>query len=127
MAATSSITITDGACVGTTTSVTTGSTQDAYFKARVGVGEHGSFIGLEYDIYGEIGTDYHASQTEQQNFDITTCFQNTQVISTGATGPPDDVFIGSSVRYAYGFGKVIAAPPVAPSRKTPTSPTDRSA
>ncbi|MBK7270060.1 MAG: T9SS type A sorting domain-containing protein [Flavobacteriales bacterium] len=103
----STITITDGACVGSTTSVTTGSTQDAYFKARVGVAGTVPFIGLEYDIYGEIGTDYHASQTEQQNFDITTCFQNTQVISTGATGPPDDVFIGSSVRYAYGFGQVI--------------------
>jgi hypothetical protein len=103
----STITITDGACVGTTTSVTTGSTQDSYFKARVGVAGTVPFIGLEYDIYGEIGGDYHAAQTEQANFDITTCFENTQMISTGTSGPPDDVFIGSAIRYAYGFGQVI--------------------
>ncbi len=103
----STITITNGACVGTTTSVTTGSTQNTFYKARVGVAGTVPFIGLEYDIYGEIGGDYHATQTEQANFDITTCFENTEVISTGTTGPPDDVFIGSAIRYAYGFGKVI--------------------
>ena len=107
----SSITTGDGACVGTTMSVTTGNTTDGFFKGRIGVaGSIGLIATVDYDIYGEIGTSVHAEETSELNREYTNCFQTTQVISTNASGPPDDVFIGSAVRYAYGFGKVISRP-----------------
>ncbi|MGV3637029.1 MAG: hypothetical protein ACO1NQ_05210, partial [Flavobacteriales bacterium] len=65
-----SITTTNGVCVGETRSVTTGNTQNGYFKARIGVSFTLGFVmTVPVEIYGEVGADISASQSETENFE----------------------------------------------------------
>ena len=98
----SSITNASDVCSGTTSSITTGNTQDGYFKARIGVAGVIPVIGLDYEIYGEVGVDLAASQSQTSSNEYQTCVSTSSTFSTPASGAPDDVFIGSQVRYAYG-------------------------
>jgi len=100
----SSITTSNDVCTGSTTSLTTGDSQNGYFKVRIGVAGTIPFAGLDYSIYGEVGVDVSASQTETALNEYQTCLSTTSTYTTPTTGAPEDVFIGSAVRYAYGVG-----------------------
>lgn len=107
----SSITSASDICSGSSTSVTTGDSQNGYFKARIGVsGSIGFIASINYEIYGEIGVDMSASQSETSSNEYQTCLSTNSTFNTPMTGPPQDVFIGSAVRYAYGMGFTIARP-----------------
>ncbi|MBP7513683.1 MAG: hypothetical protein KA791_03995 [Flavobacteriales bacterium] len=106
-----SITTTNGACVGETRSVTTGEAQNGYFKARIGVSfTLGFVLTVPVEIYGEIGADISASQTETENFENLTCLESSTTYSTNPVGPPSDLFMLTATRYAYGMAKVIERP-----------------
>ena len=47
-------------------------------------------------------------RTELVDREYKTCLSTTSEFTTGQDGAPDDVFIGSALRYAYGFGKVVS-------------------
>ncbi len=106
----SSITSAADVCSGTTSSITTGNSQDGFFKARIGVAGIIPFIGLDYEIYGELGVDLAASQSQTETHEYQTCVSTSNVYSTPASGAPDDVFIGSAVRYAYGQAIITTRP-----------------
>ncbi len=107
----SSITVSNGTCVGETRSVTTGNTQNGYFKARIGVSFTLGFVmTVPVEIYGEIGADVSASQTETQNFENITCLESSTTFSTNPVGPPSDLFLFTATRNAYGMAKIIERP-----------------
>ena len=107
----SSITLTNGACVGETRAVTTGQSQNGYFKARIGVSfTLGFVLTVPVEIYGEIGADVNATQTETQNFENLTCLESSTTYSTSAVGPPSDLFMLTATRFAYGMAKIIERP-----------------
>lgn len=107
----SSITLTNGACVGETRAVTTGNTQNGYFKARIGVSFTLGFVmTVPVEIYGEIGADLTATQTETENFENLTCLESSTTYSTSAIGPPGDLFLLTATRFAYGMAKIIERP-----------------
>lgn len=107
----SSITLTNGACVGETRSVTTGNTQNGYFKARIGVSFTLGFVmTVPVEIYGEIGADLTATQTETEAFENLTCLESSTTYSTSAIGPPGDLFLLTATRFAYGMAKIIERP-----------------
>jgi len=106
-----SISTTNGACVGETRSVTTGEAENGYFKARIGVSfTLGFVLTVPVEIYGEVGADISASQTETQNFENLTCLESSTTYSTNPVGPPSDLFMLTATRYAYGMAKVIERP-----------------
>ncbi len=106
----SSITSTNDVCTGNTSSMTTGNSQDGFFKARLGVAGNVPFIGLAYEIYAELGVSLAASRTLTSANETQTCFSTSSTYSTPTSGPPDDVFIGSASRYAYGMAVVVSRP-----------------
>jgi hypothetical protein len=106
----SSITNVSDVCSGTTSSMTTGNSQNGYFKARLGVAGTIPFVGLDYEIYGEVGVDLAASQSETSSNEYQTCLSTSATYNTPMTGAPDDVFIGSAVRYAYGQAIITTRP-----------------
>jgi len=106
-----SLTQANGTCFGQTTSATTGSTENGYFKARIGVsGTIGLIVTTNYEIYGEVGVDLTAQRSQTASEEYLTCLETTSEFTTPMTGPPDDVFIGSAVRYAYGVAKIVSRP-----------------
>ncbi len=114
-----SITTTNGACVGETRSVTTGEAQNGYFKARIGVSfTLGFVLTVPVEIYGEVGADIAASQTETENFENLTCLESSSTYSTNPVGPPSDLFMLTATRYAYGMAKIIERPTCAVINKT---------
>jgi hypothetical protein len=104
----SKLTQTNGACMGTSNSVSTSEEENAWFKARLGVaGSFGLGVEVEYEIFVEAGVALTASQSETSTFEYETCVETTSEFTTPTSGTPDDLFILSGVRYAYGVGKVI--------------------
>ncbi len=115
----SSITLTNGACVGETRSVTTGDSQNGYFKARIGVSFTLGFVmTVPVEIYGEIGADLTATQTETEAFENLTCLESSTTYSTSAIGPPGDLFMLTATRFAYGMAKIIERPSCGTINKT---------
>ena len=115
----SSITTTNGACVGETRSVTTGEAQNGYFKARIGVSfTLGFVLTVPVEIYGEVGADISASQTETETFESLTCMESSTTYSTNPAGPPSDLFMLTATRYAYGMAKIIERPTCGTINKT---------
>lgn len=114
-----SITTANGVCVGETRSVTTGNTQNGYFKARIGVSfTLGFVLTVPVEIYGEVGADISASQSETENFENLTCLESSTTYSTNPVGPPSDLFMLTATRYAYGMAKIIERPTCATINKT---------
>lgn len=91
-------------CFGQTHSVSTSQEENLWAKAKIGVaGEAGLFVTSEFELYVEAGLNLTASQSQTSEFEYKTCLQTSSTWSTSSSGTPDDVFIGSSVRYAYGM------------------------
>ena len=96
------------ACMGMSNSVSTSEEANAWFKARLGVeGSFGLGVEVEYEIFVEAGVALTASQSETSTFEYETCVEATSEYTTPTSGTPDDLFIMSGIRYAYGVGKVI--------------------
>ncbi|MBL7950796.1 MAG: T9SS type A sorting domain-containing protein [Flavobacteriales bacterium] len=115
----SSITLANGACVGETRAVTTGNSQNGYFKARIGVSFTLGFVmTVPVEIYGEVGADISATQTETENFENLTCLESSTTYSTNPVGPPSDLFMLTATRFAYGMAKIIDRPTCAVINKT---------
>lgn len=109
----------NGACYGNTRSVTTGATEDGFFKARIGAeGSFGLGVEVEYEIFAEVGVSLSATQSETELFEYETCLETSSEVSTPNSGTPDDLFIMTAVRYAYGVGKVIDRPDCGTVNKT---------
>jgi len=106
----SSISNTNDVCTGTTSSITTGNSQNGYFKARLGVAGTIPFVGLDYNIYGEVGANISASRSETSSNEYLTCLSSSSTYTTSMTGPPDDIFICSAQRYAYGKAVITTRP-----------------
>ena len=112
------ITAANDVCTGNTSSITTGDSQDGYFKARLGLAGTVPFVGLSYEFFVEAGVSVSASQTETSNNEYQTCLSTSTTYSTAASGTPDDVFIGSAARYAYGMGRTFTRPTCATTAAT---------
>jgi len=98
-------------CFGQSHSVTTDESVSGYVKAKIGVaGSAGIFVTTNFEIYVEAGVSMGASQSETSAFEYKTCLTATQEFKTSDDGTPDDVFVVSAVRYAYGMAKVIERP-----------------
>lgn len=98
-------------CFGQSHSVSTSLDQNFWAKAKVGVaGEAGLFVTSEFELYFEAGASLTASQSETSEFEYKTCFSTSSEWTTANSGTPDDVFIGSSIRYAYGMLTKIQRP-----------------
>lgn len=109
----------NGACYGNTRSVTTGMAEDGFFKARIGAeGSFGLGVEVEYEIFAEVGVSLSATQSETALFEYETCLETTSEVTTPNSGTPDDLFIMTAVRYAYGVGKVIERPDCGTVNKT---------
>lgn len=105
----SSITSSQEGCFGQTMSVSTDQSQNVWAKAKVGVqGSTGFIVETDYELYGEVGVDLTAGRTETGDREYRTCLSSTSEFTTAQDGEPDDVFIGSALRYAYGFGKIVS-------------------
>ncbi|HRO99124.1 MAG TPA: GEVED domain-containing protein, partial [Flavobacteriales bacterium] len=91
-------------CFGQSHSVSTSLDENYWAKAKVGVaGEAGLFVTSEFELYFEAGTSVTATQSQTSEFEYKTCLSASSTWSTANSGTPDDVFIGSSIRYAYGM------------------------
>lgn len=98
-------------CFGQSHSVSTSLDQNFWAKAKVGVaGEAGLFVTSEFELYFEAGASLTASQSETSEFEYKTCLSTSSTWTTANSGTPDDVFIGSSMRYAYGMLTRIERP-----------------
>ncbi|MBP6698276.1 MAG: hypothetical protein KA175_11700, partial [Flavobacteriales bacterium] len=99
-----SLTTATSTCRGETISGTTEQGGSAFAKVRIGVaGSIGLIATVDYEIYGELGFSTSATRTQTATGDYQTCLNVGQTISTTQSGAPDDLFFGSSVRYAYGM------------------------
>lgn len=98
-------------CFGQSQSVTTDESVSGYVKAKIGVaGSAGLFVTTNFEIYVEAGVSMGASQSQTAAYDYKTCLTATEEFKTSDDGTPDDVFVVSAVRYAYGMAKVIERP-----------------
>ncbi|MBP6392552.1 MAG: T9SS type A sorting domain-containing protein [Flavobacteriales bacterium] len=99
-----SLTSSNTMCRGETISGTTEQGGSAFAKVRIGIaGSAGLIVSTNFEIYGEVGVSTSASRTRTSTGDYLTCLTAGQTISTPTSGAPDDLFFGSSVRYAYGM------------------------
>ena len=115
----SKLTQANGTCFGQTQSVTSADEANAWFKARLGVeGSFGLGVEVEYEIFVEAGVSLTASQSETSTFQYETCLETTSEFTTPTSGTPDDLFVLTGVRYAYGVGKVIERPDCGTVNKT---------
>ena len=107
-------------CFGQSQSVSNSSSANTWFKAKVGVsGQVGFGVTTDYSIYGEVGVSLDASRSQTDDFEYKTCIEATNTFTTSNSGPPDDMFIGSAVRYAYGMYNEIKRPDCAHVIKIP--------
>lgn len=107
----SSMSTSSSTCFGHSTSVSTSSDDSYWGKAKLGIaGEAGLFVTTEFEFYVEAGVSYSAAQTETAEFEYQTCMQVTEEFTTPPDGTPDDVFIGSAIRYKYGMATVVQRP-----------------
>jgi len=91
-------------CFGQSHSVNAGTEENAWYKAKLGVaGEAGLFVTTEFELYAEAGVDVTMSRSETNTYEYETCLEATSEFTTADNGTPDDLFIGSAVRYAYGM------------------------
>lgn len=98
-------------CFGQSHSVSTSQEEGLWAKAKVGVaGEAGLFVTTEFELFFEAGASLTASRSETSEYEYKTCLQTTSAFTTANTGTPDDVFIGSAIRYAYGMRTVVERP-----------------
>lgn len=107
----SSLTSGSTTCFGQSHSVNAGNEQNTWYKAKVGVaGEAGLFVTTEFELYVEAGVNMTASQSETSTYEYQTCLETTTEFTTANNGTPDDLFIGSEVRYAYGMAQTVERP-----------------
>ncbi len=107
----SSLTTTNNTCFGQSFSVTTDQSINAWFKAKLGVeGSVGLIVMTDFEIFAEVGGSVTAGRTETSDLEYQTCLEATETYTTPQTGSPEDVFIGSAIRYAYGMGRIVARP-----------------
>lgn len=107
----SSITSSTESCFGQTYSVSTDASTGVWAKARVGTEGSVGLLGIvetDYEIYGEVGVDLTMGRTETANREYVTCLSTESEFTTPLEGAPDDVFIGSAIRYAYGMSKSLS-------------------
>ena len=98
-------------CFGNSHSVNAGQEQNAWFKAKVGVaGEVGLLVTSDFELYFEGGVDVTASQSETSTYEYQTCLESATEFTTANAGTPDDLYIGSAVRYAYGMAQTVERP-----------------
>lgn len=91
-------------CFGQSHSVNAGTEENAWYKAKVGVaGEAGLFVTTEFELYVEAGVSVTASRSETNTYEYQTCLEATSEFTTANNGTPDDLFIGSAIRHAYGM------------------------
>ena len=103
-ASSTSLTSSNTMCRGETISGTTEQGGSAFAKVRIGMaGSTGLIVSANFEIYGEVGVSTSATRTRTSTGDYQTCLTAGQTISTPTSGAPDDLFFGSSVRYAYGM------------------------
>ncbi len=103
-ASSTSLTSSNTMCRGETISGTTEQGGSAFAKVRIGIaGSAGLIVSANFEIYGEVGVSTSATRTRTATGDYQTCLTTGQTISTPTSGAPDDLFFGSSVRYAYGM------------------------
>ena len=98
-------------CFGQSHSVSTSQEEGLWAKAKIGVaGEAGLFVTTEFELFFEGGVSLTASRSETSEYEYSTCLQTTSSFTTANSGTPDDVFIGSAIRYAYGMRTIIERP-----------------
>ena len=70
---------------------------------KLGVaGSIGWIVDISFEIYVEGGVNSTATQSETSEFEYETCFETSSEFTSSGSGTPDDMFIGSAIRYAYG-------------------------
>lgn len=107
----SSLTSGNSTCFGQSYSLSADASLNTWGKVKVGVqGSVGLVATTDYSIYGQVGVDLTVGRSQTSETEYETCLETTSEFSTPIDGPPDDVFIGSAIRYAYGFAKVISRP-----------------
>ncbi len=105
----SSITTTASTCFGQSFSMTTDASASEWGKIKVGVeGSVGVVVQTDYKIYAEAGVDVTAGRSETGENEYQTCLETTSEFVTTQTGAPDDLFVGSAIRYAYGAGRITS-------------------
>ncbi|MBP6311525.1 MAG: T9SS type A sorting domain-containing protein [Flavobacteriales bacterium] len=98
-------------CSGFSQSASTSTEENVWFKGKIGIaGSIGWIVDLPFEVYAEIGTDITAEQSETSNLEYETCFEAASEFTTSASGTPDDMFIGSAIRYAYGMQFTVERP-----------------
>ncbi len=107
----SEITNSQNTCTGQTVSTNTTQSANTWFKARIGFsGSVGFIVTTPIEIYGEIGVDLTVERSETGEREYQTCVQTDQSFTTTLDGPPEDIFIGSAIRYAYGMAEIVERP-----------------
>ncbi len=100
----SSISTTSSTCFGTSQSVTNDMEEGGWFKAKLGIaGSAGLFVTEDFEFYVEGGVSVTASQSQTSDYEYKTCIEQGSELTTSDDGTPDDVFYGSSIKYAYGM------------------------
>lgn len=98
-------------CFGQSHSVNAGQEENAWYKAKLGVaGEAGLIVTTEFELYVEAGVNVTASRSETSTYEYQTCLESSTEFTTANSGTPDDLFIGSSVRHAYGMAQTVERP-----------------
>ena len=108
----SQLSTSESTCVGNSVSVTTDQSESTWLKAKVGVEYSISFFFLSVNVesFYEAGENSTVGRTETGDREYLTCIETTSEYTTAQTGPPDDQFIGSAIRYAYGMATTIDRP-----------------
>ena len=105
----SSVSNTEQSCFGQTYSTSLDESENYWLNARVGVeGSTGWIVETDFEIYGQFGVDLTMGRTETTAGEYKTCLSTQSEFTTPMEGAPDDVFIGSALRYAYGMSKVLS-------------------
>lgn len=102
---------TNATCYGNSQMVSNSTSESAWFKAKIGVsGQIGLGVTTDYSLYAQLGVSLEASQSQTSEFEYQTCLETTDEFTTSSSGPPDDLFIGSAIQYAYGMMMRIDRP-----------------
>lgn len=107
----SSITTTDHICRGYGMSMSSSESSTGWVNAQIGVeGDVGWIVETSFAVWASGQSSSTTSSSNDVGTEINECITTTNSFSTSGDGAPEDIFMGSSVRYSYGAGIDISRP-----------------
>lgn len=91
-------------CQGFSVEYATDETNNLWGTVKLGVeGSIGFIVEADYSVYAQATGTMEMAVNSTNGAEQQMCYRTTSSKATGTDGAPDDVFIGTSIKYLYGF------------------------